>query len=203
MAKPGLHQEAIVLRRDSRWSIPEIQTKLGVSKSILSLWLRDYPLTEEERRVRRQGLSPPRQPIKERGVESDLFRLAASLPIEQGTNWKGRVAEAAVLLRLVVRGLNPLRCTFEGDAADWTVYASSRAIRLQVRWATVQGKRGLPLFSIRKSNRKPYKGGDVDFFVGYCLFNDTAYVYSVDEVKNDYTISVRPDAAERWDKLQV
>lgn len=35
--------------------------------------------------------------------------------------WKGRVSEAAVLLRLTLWGFDPLRAVFDGDCVDWFV----------------------------------------------------------------------------------
>lgn len=50
---PALKTEAIRLRSEERQSFTEILKKIPVAKSTLSLWLRDYPLTEEELRSRR------------------------------------------------------------------------------------------------------------------------------------------------------
>lgn len=47
MAKTELRRKAIELRR-LRKSYSQIKSELGVSKSTLSIWLRDYPLTREE-----------------------------------------------------------------------------------------------------------------------------------------------------------
>ncbi len=47
MAKTELRRRAIELRR-LRKSYSQIKSELGLSKSTLSLWLRDYPLTAEE-----------------------------------------------------------------------------------------------------------------------------------------------------------
>lgn len=43
-----LRNKAIELRLNQRMSYGEIRQKLGVSKSTLSYWLREYPLTESE-----------------------------------------------------------------------------------------------------------------------------------------------------------
>jgi transposase len=50
-AKDEMRQEAIALRRGGL-SYREIRDQLPVSKSTLSLWLRDVPLTEEQRHAR-------------------------------------------------------------------------------------------------------------------------------------------------------
>lgn len=47
MAKTEVRRRAIALRRLHK-SYSQIKSELGVSKSTLSIWLRDYPLTREE-----------------------------------------------------------------------------------------------------------------------------------------------------------
>lgn len=47
-ASPNLRSEAIRLRCEERLSYGAIKNKLGVAKSTLSYWLRDYHLTEDE-----------------------------------------------------------------------------------------------------------------------------------------------------------
>lgn len=46
-----LRQQAVNLRVNSRMSYLAIQRKLGVPKSTLSYWLREYPLSKEEIRI--------------------------------------------------------------------------------------------------------------------------------------------------------
>ncbi len=53
------------------------------------------------------------------------------------------------------------------------------------------------------NRRRRYETGEFDFIIGYYLFNDTAYVYSFDEVANHKTfITISEQHAERWDKLR-
>jgi orotate phosphoribosyltransferase-like protein len=49
-AKDDLRETAVAMRKEGR-SYREIQAEVGVSKSTLSLWLRDVPLTEEQQRA--------------------------------------------------------------------------------------------------------------------------------------------------------
>ena len=208
MAKPGAKAEAIRLRVEERLSYDEILARVSVSRGSLSLWLKPWPLTagETAERRHRNAPSPSYSPHrrKDRGEESDLSKLVRGLGVPQTTAWKGRVAEAAILLRLVVRGFEPLRAVFEGDSVDWFVrVSSSRIVRLQVRWAG-QGKYGLPGLDLRLHGRKRAKftEGVIDYFVGYNFFTDTAYVFSWDEVRGKSSIAIHPDAEERWDKLR-
>lgn len=50
----AIKREAVRLRREERLSLKAIQERLPehLAYSTLSLWLRDYPLTEEELRAR-------------------------------------------------------------------------------------------------------------------------------------------------------
>ena len=52
MAKPKLRQKALELRKEGK-SYSQIKKELGVSKSTLSYWLRDYPLSTEQIRLLR------------------------------------------------------------------------------------------------------------------------------------------------------
>ena len=139
-----------------------------------------------------------------RGEESAAHKVVTSLNLEQTSAWKGRVAEAATLLRLVLRGYEPMRTVFEGDSVDWLVrLPDERIVRLQVRWAH-QGRGGAPTVNLRSWDGKrhhKYEDGKIDFIVGYDLFTDISYVFSWAEVRGKTAVSVRPDAIERWDKL--
>ena len=53
VAKPELKAEAIRLRVEERHSLREIESLTGAARGSLSLWLKPYPLTEEEKRERR------------------------------------------------------------------------------------------------------------------------------------------------------
>lgn len=55
MTKPGLKEKAIQLRVTKRESVKSISRALGVAVSTVSLWVRKYPLTTEERRNRWQS----------------------------------------------------------------------------------------------------------------------------------------------------
>jgi len=54
--KKELREKAIKLRVEDEFSYSEIKKQLGVSKSTLSYWLRDYPLSEKKiKELRRRG----------------------------------------------------------------------------------------------------------------------------------------------------
>ncbi len=64
-ANKELAQEAIRLRVEQRLSLREIAAQTGAAKGSLSAWLKPYPLTAEERRLRQraQAASEDREPL--------------------------------------------------------------------------------------------------------------------------------------------
>lgn len=198
--------EAVRLRVEERRSINEISKELRISKGTLSVWLRSYPLTEEEKRAKisqRRVRSGHRKPRGEMAWTYGVLS-AQKLSREQ----KGKIAETAVLFRLVLYGFEVYASPFDGDKADWIVSGSNgRLLRIQVKWAA-PGEHGLPLVSLKCNNvhkgRRRYQEGEFDILAAYDAYTDTAYVFTFDELKdNRSTKSITPDAIERWDKLRA
>lgn len=116
-----------------------------------------------------------------------------------------RISEAAVLLRVLVRGWDVYGSVFDGSKFDWVVNTGQELVRLQVK--TIQTSRsGAPLVYVKCSNgrnkTRRYREGEFDFLVGYDLLTDTAYVWSWQEVKDRTAVTVSPEAVERWGKIQ-
>ena len=204
-AKPGLRAECVRLRIEERLSLREIAVTTGASKGSLSTWLREYPLTEEEKASRKP--CPPSPVVKERGVESALHQTIRANGLD--SLQIAKVSETAVLLRLLVHGYIPFGSVFDGDRADWVVEVPQTQKFYKIQVKTMQrASGGLPAASIRHGhNRKGgsvrYQKGDFDFLIGYDLFSDTCYVWSWSEVLgHKSSITGNPDAFERWDKLR-
>lgn len=213
MYTSALKAEAIRLRTVERRSIPEIRAVLKIAKSTLSLWLRDHPLTETELKGRysRNGLissgnlSGRRQKGCDDPLESEYHKLVRAHGL--GSVQVAKVSEAAVLLRLLVRGVVPYGSMFDGDEADWVVEVpGGKTYKLQVKTA-FQGSLGAPVVSLRhrcssRRGAKRYVKGSFDFLVGYDLFSDRAYVWAWDEVAHLRTaVSATNEALECWEKL--
>lgn len=200
---PETKAEVIRLRVDERLSYNEIQALTGVSKGTLSGWLRDYPLTEEEKRSKMGGQGY-RTPKKERGEESLLHQMVPASSLT--THLRAKVGEAAVLLRLILHGFEVYGSPFDGDKADWVVGTlSGKLLRIQVKYA-YRGKDAVPTVGTRctqgHGTQSPYQKGDFDILTGYDHFTDTVYVWTWEEVSTyKSSITVCPEAAERWDKL--
>lgn len=209
MAAPNkeLVQETIRLRVEQRLSLREIAVQTGAAKGSLSAWLKPYPLTEDERRIRQKTAKRYVPPRKERGEASKLFQATTGRQLSRLQ--KSKIAEAAVALRMVVQGFEVYGSMFDGDKPDWVVQVpeTGKIYTIQVRWATA-GPHGLPKISLRctvgHNVQQRYAEGDFDFIVGYDFYSDTAFVYSAEEVALLKTaVSMNWDHAERWDKLRL
>jgi len=189
------------LRKEGRLSYSEISQQTGASKGSLSYWLRQYPLSEAEvakKRARRQ----PRRRSRSNEEPSRLYTLFGSTQLTRLQ--KGKVAEAAVLLRFCLLGFNPFGSVFDGDKIDWVVESGKDLFKIQVKW--VERYSGVsPRVSLLHSwKHKVYSQGDFDFLVGFDFFTDTCYVWAWSEVENvKSAITVDPSAVERWDKVMA
>ena len=202
---PQMKNERLRLRTVHNFTYNQICAATGVSKSAISLWLRDRPLSPEEKakKMKRPGLRKK----KDRGEDSCLYKSANTSGLTRFN--KSKIAESAALLRLAIHGFNVFGSVFDGEKADWVVEVpeTNRIHKIQVKWAK-EGRVGLPIISLvctdGHARRRRYREGEFDFIVGYCLRTDTAYVWSWNDVKNnETTITVSDDAKERWDKLRA
>lgn len=203
-----LYQQCVILRTVDRMSLKEIENLTEVSRGTLSTWLRDYPLTKDEKQKRLARARTKAASIlrKDKGKESKYYQAVKHKRIT--TAAKGKIAEAAVLFRLCLHGFNAYGSPFDGDRIDWVVERENtgRHYNIQVKWAT-RCKQGLPVVSLRRNmgrkKHRRYGDRDFDFLIGYDLFTDIAYVWSRDELKHiKNLVTVTTDAAERWDKLK-
>lgn len=208
--KTALRIEACRLRREQGKSIKQIAQLLEVSPSSVSIWVRGIALTDDQHVLLDQqnpavnGALRSRK-RKDRGEESKYHRLCPIAHIDRVK--RARIAEAAVLFRLVLNGFDPYGTAFDGEKYDWIVAVpeTGKLVTLQVKWAS-RRKQGLPFIKLRCSDgrgkSRSYRKGEFDFIVGYDLFTDTAYIFKYEDVINKRVISIRPAAAERWDLLR-
>jgi len=205
MAKPELKGLCRELRKTALLSVAELAKRLGVSKGTVSLWVRGIPLPKEE--LARRDLRKRRGGNKKsRGELSRFYQMVDVSRFSR--QQKAKIAEAAVLYRLCLYGLSPFCSVFDGDKTDWLVEVpgENHVLRLQVKWASSKHKTGLPIISLvcteGHNKTRSYKEGEFDFLVGYDLYSDTCYVFSWSDVSSLTTsITIRPEAAERWDLL--
>ena len=200
----SLKDECRRLKIDERLTYREIIDRTGVSKSTLSGWLSDISVSKKEmsERQRRPGNQNSK---KMRLPDSKYYGMVDTRGLTR--HKKGKIAEAAVLFRICLRGMNVYGSPFDGDRADWIVESSPGECHIvQVKWASMKRQRGLPTVNMRRSaggrKQKAYQNEDFDFLVGYDLRSDTAYVFTSEEViGHNSSVTMREDAAERWDKI--
>lgn len=205
----GLKEEAIRLRVDGRKSLKEIQAELGVSMGSLSPWLKPYPLTQEEIDSRNLGKNQSRtgtslkRTLELRGEPSKFWLASRSLTPHQ----MAHLGEAAIQLRLVLHGFRSFKSSFEGDRVDFIILVESRVIRVQVKCVVSGNAQGVPSIPLRRvlghSKMVRYTSEEIDFIVGYWVYSDTAYVYSLSELGQGTSKSISVDGTERWDKLRM
>lgn len=208
MAKPEVKAEAIRLRVEERKSLRDIKKQLtGVSQGILSLWLRPYPLSSEERSAiaKAKRALQPNTPRASLGPESENHARLSGQVTER--DHKGRVAEITVALRLAQHGFLVYKPLFDGTRVDWLAYNPMTGAynRIQVKWAR-RGKHGLPSIQLRcreGRGRRNYTDKDIDYVVGYYFFSDTIYVWTISELADKKSnVSCSEAAKDRWDKLK-
>lgn len=195
------------LRIKERLSLRELEHKTGLSRGMVSVLVRDLPLTPGEIKSRRntqhlirKSQGPKRKYI---GLKSKFCLMAEQSMLSPMQ--KANASEAAVLFRLCLHGFTVFGSPFDGDRVDWIVRApqSGRVYKIQVK-CVIHGKSGMPLINLRMNHsRSRYLESDFDFIVGYDLTEDVAYVYSFAETaENSATISVDHSALEKWSKLK-
>ena len=203
-----LINECIRLRSVEKLSYGEIYKKTGVPRGTLSPILKNYKLSrgDQKRFSNRSGWkSPLEKRTKFFTFESKYSIITKN--IELTRHDKAKIAESAILFRLCLLKYIVYGSPFDGDKADWLIETHDtpgNTKRIQVRWVKTEAE-GLPLISLVcmvHGKQRRFQRGDFDFIIGYCLFNDTAYVYSFDETEKLKTrVSVCESAAEAWNKL--
>lgn len=198
------------LRLKKRMSIESIAKELNVSKGSVSVWLRDIPLTPEEKHSR----------YVENGKNSKfrIRKLTPKIISSKFFNWvkkplnnnqKGKIAESAAILRLTVLQYNVYKSVFDGEKIDIVTQTLDGMgfLKLQVRWA-FKAKHGSSTISITCSNgrrnSRRYQDNEFDFIIGYEFETDTCYVYSKNDIKHlKRQVSLNESNKEAWDKLLI
>lgn len=199
--------KAVELRTEHRLSFSEILQHVSVSKSTLSRWLKDYPLDSTEHRekyLEGQRRRSPGKTAKSLGKPSRLYLSVDEKRLTRRD--KAHVAEAAVLLRLCLHGFSVYGSPFDGDLDDWIVRTfDGKLFKVQVKWAKRNLKHGLPIVSLVhqvSGESVRYVTGDFDFLIAYCLYTDSVYIWSFEELEGNKTsVTINDEAREAWSKL--
>jgi hypothetical protein len=199
-------REAIRLRVEERLSLNEIARRTGISKASLSTLLSDHPLSQDELHERRargfNNLNKDR--VKYNPVTSKFMAWISGKHL--GTDKKGQIAEAAVLLRLRMLDYEIITPA-ENSRWDYGVTRSNSKsfIRLQVKWAR-RDENGRPYVNLRngEANRiRRVSHATCDFVIGYDLETDTAFVIPIESCDGKSGKSCDEEYAEAWHLLKI
>jgi hypothetical protein len=212
-SKHPAYEECVRLRAEERKSYTEIQTITGISKGTLSKWLKPQPLSRDEKlekhRINREHMTQTPDNIELQYPSK--FYLTYNKGEQYTREDKAHISETAVLYRLALNGFSTFKSEFEKATEDWIVknQNSTKIAIIQVKWASDHGQGGTPYASLKKSNggggkTRNYYENEAHFFVLYDFYDDTCYVFSRNDISNNKsTLSIRKDAAERWDKIKL
>lgn len=203
-----LRTECVRLRVEEHLELRAIRDRTGVSVGALSALLRMHPLPAPLKAQRAAARGAQRAiPREDRFPNASPF-LAFMKPLDTlSRKEKGRIAEAAVLLRLSLLGLIPAKPVFDGETSDWLVELPGRPDikRIQVKWMKTgtHGQPFAPLTSTGSSGKvKVYTQADFDILVGYDIRTDRCYVWDWEAI-GARQASVAADVAscEAWSRL--
>jgi hypothetical protein len=200
-----LKNKCIELRVVERLSIRDIKKSLDLSVGTISKILKNYPLTKKEIRSRsRKGASKSNALRKKEISDPSVYYKMVSNK-NYSTMQKGKIAETAVLFRLVLNNFNVFGSFFDGDKEDWIVglCGFSKLVKIQVK-STRRLKACSPLIYLSGSHgERRYKESDFDFIIGYDLYLDRAFVFSWDETKKyKSAITITKESEENWGKIR-
>lgn len=199
----------IKLRKEKRMSNIQIAKATGMARSNVCYWLRDHPLTKEETaEFIRQKNKSQRRPVRTGPGTEPSSRLYLLLNGQQlSTARKGRIAEAAVAMRLALFDFEIYHSVLGPAKLDIIARHSSSAklVRIQVRHAC-PGKWGAPVIKLVRSNGRKryvrYGDDDFDFLVGYSVRTDIAYVFRREDCAGRQSgVSATKESEEAWHHL--
>lgn len=192
------------MRITHRMSVKSIAKELNVSKGSVSVWLRDIPLTEEEKRDRYHagGFAKTKESTQKPSKFVDWVNCQ-----EFTSNQKGKIAEAAVMLRLAILQFDVYKSVFDGEKLDIVAQKpnDTQLKKIQVRWCR-KPKQGAGFITLTcssgRNGSRRYTDDEFDFIIGYDFYTDTCYVYSSEELKHlKKSVSVEDEHAESWHKI--
>lgn len=197
------------LRLFDRKSLREISDMTGVSKSTLSVVLRDLQLTEEEARTfavnNATRSHSARVTAAEREDKERHARFNQSSYDQLSTNQKGAISEGAVIQRLMTIGVLPFTPVCQGGRVDLLGFVpeSRKFLRFQVKTARRQ-RLGSAVFQLRARTggiHTCYGVDDFDILVAHSPTVDACYISRADEIHGRTSSTVRESDREAWDKV--
>jgi transposase-like protein len=205
---PERKAECVRLRIEEHLSIREIHERTGVAQGTLSPWLKAHPLPQSVVAQKRAAVAPAPTSREERYPNTSPFKGFMKSVESLSRREKGRIAEAAVLLRLTLLGLVPAKPVFDGETSDWLVEipGTTTVRRVQVKWMKTanHGKPFAALTSTGSGGKvKVYTPMDFDVIVGYDINTDTCHVWDWPSIgQKGSAVSASESSQEAWHRLQ-
>lgn len=200
-----LKNKCIQYRTRDQLSTVEIRKKIKNARALstLYLWLIDYPLPLEEKKIRASKAN--RYVVPKHEIEITEFEPHNEAVFSRLN--KGNIAEAAVILKLTKMNLKLFAPDSFDSVEDLLIVhpKNKKVIAIQVKWVS-KPKKGSPYIKLKKCtghrNYVKYSENDFDFIIGYDLKADNFYIYSQHEViNNKSTITITKDACNAWHKI--
>ena len=129
------------LRTIQKFSIKKIANMLGISQATISIWVKPYPLDQKllhyrMRKAAKKTATRARTKKAKRIIaKSDLYNTVMKHGLDP--HEIGKVAEAAVALRLVSRGYEIYASVFDGQKLDLIVQDKHKKLK-KIRMKTAR-----------------------------------------------------------------
>jgi len=203
--------EEIIKLRVQQKTIEEIGTILNISKSSVTKYLKGIPISEETLiSLREQGRVKANNTVrvKRNLLWNEQFKFKDMIEDSRySKEIKGNIAEAAILYRLLIHNYHVYSSIFSGNRIDMIAYniGIDKFIKIQVK--CLYKHNITPFIKNRRTKghneHVKYNKEDLDFLIGYDIINDTAYVFTFDELRDRKVISVTTESKENWDKIRT
>ncbi|HEV2591628.1 MAG TPA: group I intron-associated PD-(D/E)XK endonuclease [Gaiellaceae bacterium] len=124
------------------------------------------------------------------------------------TNQKGSIAETAVAKAALEIGYDVYRPMFEGGRYDMIFDTGDRLLRVQCKWAPLNGDViVIRSYSSRRNAdgllRRPYVRGEFDAIAAYCSTLDRCYLIPYEAVDGNVQVHLRVRPARNKQQLGV
>lgn len=198
--------------RSQQKTTTEIKKILNISQATVSKYIVGMPLSEEKKKniaLKSAKYRGEKTKEKNRLLWEGLNKFKDFMKNQKYTTFtKGSIAEAAILYRLLIHNYEVYYSAFNGGIIDIIAHntITGRLLKIQVKCAKGCKNSQTPIINLKKSkgrdNLIKYNNKEIDLIIGYDIYNDVAYVFTWDEIKNlKNIISATVESKENWNKL--
>jgi hypothetical protein len=194
-------------------TIGEISFALGISKASVSKYMRGISLSDKtlaslHKQSRIKANNTVR--LKRNLLWDNQFKFKGVVTQNSySREIKGSIAEAAIIYRLLIHNYHVYSSIFSGNRIDIIAYSikMDKFIKIQVKCLSKYNGNITPQVRNRRTKghneQVTYSKKDLDILVGYDVLNETAYVFTYNELKNRQVLNVTVESKENWDKLKT